>query len=403
MRTLPLIPAILAAAGLAACGGSGSSDGGDPVTEPTPTDYTVERVFSGLSFPGVTDIQAPPAPDARLFVAEKAGRIRVFSRNDPAAGALTFLDLSGRADLVTDGEGGLLGLAFDPAFAGNGYFYVHYTADSPRRIVVARFTDTGVRPVDPATEEVVLEIPHPGTDNHYAGALAFGPVDGMLYLTAGDGGGSYDPDDNAQDRTNLLGSVMRIDVSVTGTGVTPNYAVPSDNPYAGNTAGLREEIYAYGFRNPYRLSIDSDLSGQRIWVADVGQDAREEIDVITAGGNYGWDCREGSLTVDASLRSSACDSLTDSDFTAPLTEYGHDLGESVTGGYVYRGTRLAALTGRYVFGDFISGRIWAYDRGSDERELLVDTGLSISTFGTDDAGNLYIGDYGSGALYRLSP
>ncbi len=235
--------------------------------------------------------------------------------------------------------------------------------------------------------------------------MAFGPVDGLLYLTMGDGGGSFDPDDAAQDRTDLRGSILRIDVSTTGNGGTPNYRIPETNPFAGNADGFREEIFAYGLRNPFRLSIERvDAETQRVWVADVGQNELEEVDIVVAGGNYGWDCREGTRTVSDTHASSACGMLADDDFESPVVEYEHTLGRSITGGYIYTGDRLAGeLTGRYVYGDFGSGRIWAYDPDSGANDLLVDTDLSISTFGTGSEGELYIADFAGGELYRLTP
>lgn len=391
---------------LAACGGSGNEQSAD-----TSLPAGVARVFPGLSFSMITDIrvQADAAGDAYLFVVEKDGTIRRLDPNAEAPSAELYLDVSDLEDLTTAGEQGLLGLAFDPDHVNNGFFYVHLVKENPRRVVIARFHDDGTLPVDPGTQEEVLiadefEFRSSAT-NHVAGGMAFGPVDGHLYLTMGDGGGSFDPDGAAQDRTDLRGSILRIDVSTTGSGGMPNYTVPPTNPFVGNGDGFREEIFAYGLRNPFRISIEHiDAQTQRLWVGDVGQNAREEVDIVVAGGNYGWDCREGTRTVSTANASPACDMLDDDDFEPPALEYDHSLGQSITGGHVYTGNRFAGeLTGRYVYGDFISGRIWAHDPDSGVNDLLVDTDLRISTFGTGPDGELYIGDFDGGGLYRLVP
>lgn len=405
MRRLAL-PAVVIL--LAACGGSGGSGTGDALGAGLPS--AVERVFPGLSFARVTDIQSRTnaAGDERLFVVEQGGTIRHFDPNAFAPVAQTYLDVSGTG-FSDDGEEGLLGLAFDPDFDSNGFLYVHLVKRLPRRVAILQFRDDGSPPVNPATEVTVLEADEfnslSGFMNHVAGGMAFGPVDGFLYLTMGDGGSSFDPDGAAQNRNDLRGSILRIDVDgTTGTSSATNYDIPPDNPYAGNGMGFREEIFAHGLRNPFRISIEQvDASTQRIWVGDVGQNQLEEIDIIVAGGNYGWDCREGTAVVDDTNDSPVCDSLTDADFTLPVHEYVRSLGRSVTGGYVYTGERLSgALSGRYVYGDFISGRIWAFDPATGGNELLVDTDLNISTFGTGAAGELYIADF-NGGLYRLIP
>lgn len=401
MWGLPWIAVLAAAAG---CGGDeGSLDALGPVA--------VEPVFEEVALNGITDVQSHGEGSAeRLYVAQKGGVITRFDPADPAGSAETFLDISGVDGFGSAGEGGLVGLAFHPDFASNGYFFVHYTrqknlgsASEVNEIVIARFTADGSPPVDPASEKVVLEVPHPGHINHYAGALAFGPLDGYLYLTMGDGGGSFDPGDNGQDLGTLLGAILRIDVSTLDA--TGSYAIPSGNPFAGNDQGFREEIFAYGFRNPFRLSIDQPEPGrQRVWVADVGQNEREEVDLLRAsgGGNYGWDCREGSRTVDPQRSADACDEPSVGPLRDPVTEYGHELGRSITGGHVYRGSRLPALVGRYVFGDFGSGRIWVYDPESDARGEIANTELAITSFARRADGELLVAEFGGG-LYRLSP
>lgn len=391
---------------MAACGGNG---GGPSANASLPTG--VEPAFPGLSFSAITDIRAQvdAAGEAYLYVVEKGGRIY---RLDPDTGAPSvqlYLDVSGLDQFTIDGEQGLLGLAFDPDYVDNGFFYVHLVKENPRRVVIARFRQDDMLPVDPGTQEEVLIADEfeflSSFSNHVAGGMAFGPVDGLLYLTMGDGGSSFDPDDAAQDRTDLRGSVLRIDVSTTGNGGTPIYRIPESNPFAGNADDFREEIFAYGLRNPFRLSIERvDAGTQRVWVADVGQNELEEVNIVAAGGNYGWDCREGTRSVPEEDASSTCGMLADDDFESPVVEYDHSLGRSITGGYVYTGDRLAGeLTGRYVYGDFGSGLIWAYDPDSGANDRLVDTDLSISTFGTGPEGELYIADFAGGELYRLTP
>jgi len=388
-----------AIAGIAlALAGCGGGHGGDLAG--------VERVFPGLDFPGITDIQSQPDASGhdRLFVVQKTGRIGVFRPGDASPTAASFLDISGMTDFSDAGEGGLLGLTFDPHYATNQFFYVHYTKASPRRVVISRFTDDDSRPVSLSSEAIVLSVEYPaGVTNHVAGGQAFGPADGYLYVTLGDGGGSYDEFDNAQDRTTLLGAILRLDVSTTATGgAAPNYSIPFGNPFESNASGYKEEIYAWGMRNPWRISIERlDATTQRIWVADVGQNEREEVDIVTAGGNYGWNCREGTLVVPASKQSSLCPSLGNTSFEFPVAEYSHALGNSITGGYVYRGARFPTLVGQYVYGDFGSGRVWSYNPATRLSREIADSALGITTFGVGADGELYIGDYGGG-LYRLS-
>lgn len=400
---------------LAACGGSDGDAGTGADVDAQALPASIERVFPGLAFPGMTDLQSQPdaSGDDRLFVARKDGRIEFF---DPAAATpspslyLDLRDAPAFADFDTRGEHGLLGLAFHPEYQANGYFYVHLVRRSPRRVEIVRFRDDGTPPVDPATATPILVADdfdrQSNRTNHVAGGLAFGPVDGLLYLTMGDGGGSFDPDGAGQDRADLRGSILRIDVDATGAPASNGaYGIPPGNPFAGNSSGYREEIFAYGLRNPFRIHVErTGGSGQRIWVADVGQNAREEVNVVRAGGNHGWDCREGTRIVGDANDSPACDTLDDGDFVAPVAEYDHSLGSSITGGLVYRGQRLAgALSGRYVYGDFISGRIWALDPQSGHNDMLADTGVRIVAFGETAAGALYFGDFRTGALYRLAP
>jgi uncharacterized repeat protein (TIGR03806 family) len=346
-------------------------------------------------------LQAPGAP-GRWFVLEKAGRIRTFTTANPA-GVTTWLDYTGRVD--TASEGGMLGLAFHPAFPATREAYLSYTVDVAgamvSRITRVRLDDAFAPTGGGTVEEVLLEVNQP-FDNHNGGDIAFG-ADGFLYIGIGDGGSAGDPGNVAQNTTRLLGKMLRIDV----LGVafpTPRYRIPADNPFAANprcgpgtNAAACPEVYAWGFRNPWRWSFDPP-TGQ-LWLADVGQNAREEINVVARGGNYGWRCREG--TADYSPNGCPAAGLLD-----PVAEYPHTSGNnSVTGGYVYRGSAIPALRGRYVFGDFSSGRIWALaadGSGGYDLEELVDTPANVPAFGVDAAGELYYVEYaGSGRIRRL--
>ena len=287
-----------------------------------------------------------------------------------------------------------MGLAFSPAYAENGSFFVYYSAANPRRSVLSRFTvspDTLLQ-ADAASETVLLEVTQPFS-NHNGGQLAFGP-DGYLYLGLGDGGGGGDPHSNGQDLGSLLGSLLRIDVS-DDPGQPPGYRIPQDNPFAG-VPEARPEIWAYGLRNPWRFSFDRKTGD--LWLADVGQNRREEINIIRKGRNYGWNIMEGS---ECFQPGSQC---TPAGLEPPLFEYGNGEGCSIIGGYVYRGSRLLSLTGAYVYADYCSGSIWALRRqdGVVTEQLRVATlDRSITSFGQDLQGNLYILTRGSG-IYRLS-
>lgn len=317
---------------------------------------------------------------------------------------LVYLDISARvAATPGGGELGLLGLALHPKYETNGQFFVYYTAGDagpPRTRVsrVSRFRVSALDPnaADPGSEKVILEFAQP-FDNHNAGQLAFGPDD-YLYIATGDGGAGGDPQGNAQDRTVLLGKILRLDVDSGDP-----YAIPPDSPFAGNTDGYREEIYAYGLRNPWRFSFDRPTG--RLWAGDVGQLTREEIDVIENGQNYGWDCREGTLAYTGPPDGPSPECATVTGLIEPVWDYGRSLGNSVTGGYVYRGDSLSSLVGKYVFGDYGSGRIWAltYDgMNPATSEDVFDAPFLISTFGTDKDDELYLIQYGAtGKIHRI--
>ena len=309
-----------------------------------------------------------------LAVVEQSGRILRFDAS--GSGDLTvMLDISARQPMQANEEG-LLGLAFDPNFESSGRAYVHYTDHSPRRSVLSRVQRSSANPLllDESTEQVLLEANQPFS-NHNGGMLAYGP-DGMLYMALGDGGAANDPQNNSQRLSNLLGKLLRLDTA--GAGVR----IPADNPFV-NQAGARGEIWAYGLRNPWRFSFDR-LSGD-LWVGDVGQNSREEINIVTRGSNYGWRVFEAEERFDDSLNS-----LPDSAFTPPVFSYGRDSGFSVTGGYVYRGSAAPSLQGRYVYADF-GGEIWAleYDGSTPGNNRSLGIVNSVSSFGEDAEGELY--------------
>jgi uncharacterized protein (TIGR03437 family) len=323
----------------------------------------------------------------RLFIVEQAGRIRVLANGAllPAA----FLDI--RARVRSGGEMGLLGLAFHPRFAENGRLFVNYTRTSAAGLetVIAEFSVPAASPnsADVASERTLLTYGQP-FDNHNGGMIAFGP-DGYLYIASGDGGAGGDPQGHGQNLTSLLGKMLRIDVDR-----ELPYAIPETNPFVG-VPGL-DEIFAYGLRNPWRFSFDR-LTG-RLFAGDVGQDMLEEIDIIVRGGNYGWNRMEGSACYSPRANCNR-DGL-----VLPIYDYGRTAGASVTGGYVYRGAAIPWLQGKYVYGDFVTGRIWALSElstGAWRNEELLDTPFNVSSFGEDDSGELYVLDY-SGSLRQLS-
>lgn len=376
------------------------------VTNVGPDGIAVRRVGTGFSQP--LYIAPVPGDAARMFVVEKGGRIRLLTPATGTIGATPFLDVS--ASISTDGERGLLGFATAPDFAASGRFYVYLTAPGGT-IELRRYrTLAGNRDVaDPASADVLLRIPHPQS-NHNGGWIDFGP-DGFLYLAVGDGGGSGDPDDNAQNRNVLLGKLLRIDVASDAfpADEARDYAIPPGNPFAAT--GGAPEIWATGLRNPFRNGFDRTTG--HLFIADVGQNAVEEVNLMRptdGGANYGWRVREGTRP----FQGTTADTLTN-----PVIEYLHGSGprqgQSITGGQVYRGP-IEALSGHYVFGDFVSGNLWSVpvNRLSVGSTLTGDAftirttafvpdagtiGSPVS-FGLDAAGTLYIVDI-DGEIFRV--
>ena len=359
-----------------------------------PDALELEPFAGGLSEPiGLTN-----AGDGsgRLYVNERGGRVRVVEADGSVHGE-PFLDLSGA--IVAGGEQGLLGLALHPEYAQNRRLFVTYTAAADGANTLAELTASpdGTR-ADPASLRVLFAIPDPA-GNHNGGQVAFGP-DGYLYVALGDGGGANDQFGIGQDSSTLLGTILLLDVD-TPPADGAAYAIPSDNPFAADGALAGEgapEIWAWGLRNPWRFSFDPE--GGDLYIADVGQGAWEEINRQpgdSAGGeNYGWSVMEGRHC----FGSESCDQ---SAFVAPIAEYSHDQGCSVTGGYVYRGTAQPALNGIYVFSDYCSGLLFTLqvDEGTITPKVVLESGLQVSSFGVDEAGEMYLVSLGDGALYQV--
>ena len=351
--------------------------------------FTFREVFSTLDLSSPLDLQPARDGTGRIFIVEQGGRILAVTPNGTSATATEFLQISSK--LSTGGERGLLGMAVHPNFAQNGYFYLNYTRHNGDTII-SRFTRDAGDPTkaDPNSEFQLLHVVQPFS-NHNGGGLAFGK-DGFLYIGLGDGGSGGDPFEYGQDRTTLLGKFLRIDVDSTSNG--NNYAIPADNPFVGAGSGIREEIFAYGVRNPFRFSFDA-VSGL-LWAGDVGQGEREEVDIIQSGANYGWNIMEGTACYEPATNCNR------TGLTLPVTEYTHAVGQSITGGYVYRGSEVPALRGQYIYGDFVSGRLFTLNAGRRTENPLdiADTAINISGFGQDGNNELYIVAY-EGAIYKF--
>jgi glucose/arabinose dehydrogenase len=336
----------------------------------------------------------------RLFVVQQRGIIYVFENIPGVSTRKVFLDISDRVS-QSESETGLLGLAFHPNYPDSGYVYLNYTSSSSGslRSYIARYTVSSTN-TDSAlhdSEVILLTVDQPYT-NHNGGKLAFGP-DGYLYIGFGDGGSANDPGNRAQDRTTILGKILRINVDNADMGL--QYAIPPTNPYYRNLLGYLEEIFAYGIRNPWKFSFD--LVTGYLWLGDVGQDTREEVDIVINGGNYGWRLKEGFIcnpVVNPTCQDTA-------GLLPPVWDYVHNGADAaITGGYVYRGTEIPSLYGKYIFGDYETGNTWALtydDIHPASATPLSDETYPISTFGVDINGNIYLCSYsGSGRIYKLT-
>lgn len=343
---------------------------------------------NGKPNPPLRPIHVTHAGDGsdRVFVVDQSGLIHVLP-NDPAAKKATlFADIRQRTHQFSqDDEEGVLGFAFHPNYKSNGQFFVYYNTESgDRKIYLSRFTVSkdDASKADESSEEILMTIQQPFA-NHNGGPMAFGP-DGYLYIGMGDGGGRNDPEYAAQDRKSILGCVLRIDVDHKSDG--KNYAIPEDNPFIGQK-DVPGEIFAYGIRNPWRVSFDSKTGS--LWLADVGQDLWEEINIIRKGGNYGWSAREGSFAFGNNPSSADVTGID------PVWEYDHRIGKSITGGHVYRGSKLPELAGHYLYGDYVAGKLWAlhYDEkaGKVIRNVAIPwNGLPVLAFGEDEQGEAFV-------------
>ena len=366
-----------------------ASSSADPTATPTAADepsqtviengYTTVPAFPQLDFDKMIEIALIPGDDEHAVVVTQEGMVRRFSLVDEAEAPTVYLDMRDRIIPDPSTEEGLLGIAFPPDYADSGRFYVDYSAGPPRQNTLARFVGTGDI-ADPASEQILIAIDDPSV-KHNGGGLEFGP-DGYLYWAVGDGGGGGDPEGNGQDTEALLGKILRVDVS------GDTYAIPADNPFAGG--GGRPEIFAYGLRNPWRITFDRETGD--LWAGDVGQGTREEVDLIELGGNYGWNITEGDLCFEPS---EGCDRT---GLVEPRATYATADGNcAVSGGYVYRGSELLELVGWYIYGDYCSGNVWGLDTEDPTSApvQLADTGKSIPSFAEGPDGELYIVTFGN--------
>ncbi|HEV2669961.1 MAG TPA: PQQ-dependent sugar dehydrogenase [Gemmatimonadales bacterium] len=366
------------------------------VPPPPPAGSPTLQQVDTFSYP--VYLTAPPGDSSRLFVVEQGGRVKVL-HNDTTR-ARPFLDLRGK--ISSGGERGLLSLAFHPQYASNGRFYVYFTNPSGNiRIVRYNVSTTDPDSADPATADTVLRVAHPTYDNHNGGQLQFGP-DGKLYAGIGDGGSGGDPNGNGQNKHVLLAKLLRLDVDGAS-----GYTIPADNPFATDTSGA-PEIWAYGLRNPWRFSFDKSTGD--LFIADVGQDTWEEVDVGEAGAgqgkglNYGWNNMEGFHCYPPDPN----DACSRGGFTLPVAAYAHANGAcSITGGYVYRGSKVALLKGYYLFADYCAGtvRAFKYLGGSSISAPLnltevLSPGSLVSSFGQDEKGDVYIMTL-NGTVFRI--
>lgn len=373
---------------LAGCSGGGISTGTGGTPAGQPPQLALSDFVTGLDSPVGFEI-APNDSLGRIFIVEQGGTIRVIQNS--LLQAAPFLNITSKVE--SGGEMGLLGLAFHPNFTTDGKFYVHYTqrVGSQLQSVVAEYQalPPTSNTANASSEQLLLPPINQPFDNHNGGQLAFGPDDGLLYIGLGDGGSGNDPLGNGQNRNTLLGKILRV-------GVDP-FFIPPDNPFVG-VPNTRPEIWAYGLRNPWRFSFDRMT--ERLFAGDVGQGAREEVDLITKGGNFGWNIMEGSI---CRPPATTCNMT---GLILPITDYDHGAagGTSVIGGFVYRGPAIPALVGTYVFGDLSSGRVWGLKQdsgGNWVRTVILNHNRTVSAFGQDAAGELYLVDYGNGAILRL--
>ncbi len=374
-------PCLLLCAFLALTSTVRAADPPQPMPD-TPLAIKAVRAFPELKFRRPVLLTSAADGANRIFVCSQPGKIFVFPNRPDVEEADTFLDWEKKTIYKDEEfEEGILGLAFHPKFKANGEFFMYYT-EPPHISVISRFKVSKDDPnkADPASEEQILRIPQPFW-NHNGGTICFGP-DGYLYIGLGDGGSANDPFKNGQNRKTVLGKILRIDVDHKDAG--KNYAIPKDNPWVGQ-ADAAQEAFAMGIRNSWRISFDRKTG--TLWQADVGQDLWEEINIITKGGNYGWNLREG-------MHKFLSGSDPRPDLIEPVWEYHHSIGKSITGGVVYRGQKLPELQGCYLYGDFVSGKLWALKYDDKAKKVIANyilqgDNLPIMTYGEDEAGEAY--------------
>jgi len=351
----------------------------EPSTQSTTaSSIALQPIFTNLTFD--VPIAMLQSSNGQWFVVEQNGKIKTFKTGDTSTN--TFIDLAEKVDF--GGEKGLLGMALHPEFHSNGIFFVSYSNNSGNSNL-SRFQSNNLV-VDANSEKTILTVDQPYS-NHNGGQITFGP-DGFLYFGLGDGGAADDPRGHGQNKETLLGSIIRIDVNNSDT-----YEIPADNPFVGKPG--KDEIYAYGLRNPWRWSFDKKTG--ELWLADVGQNEWEEINIIKLGGNYGWN----SLEANHCFVESNCDK---SGFISPIFEYSHNEGRSVTGGYVYRGTEMPNLNGHYFYADYVSGNIWSLRKNADSNytnTLRISSNIHIASFAEDLQANLYVIAHQSGKIFKI--
>jgi glucose/arabinose dehydrogenase len=359
-----------------------------PITKLNTPSVQPELVTTGLKSP-TSIVATSDKADSRLFILEQDGLIRIVDSSKKLINK-PFLNISNK--VLPGGEMGLLGMAFHPSYKQNGYFYVNYV-DKNQNTVIARYkVSSDANVADPASEKVLFTLKQPYT-NHNGGDLVFGP-DGYLYIALGDGGSGGDPENRAQNKAEYFGKILRIDVDKGDP-----YSIPPTNPFV-NEAGAKSEIWAYGLRNPWRISFDRTTGD--LYIADVGQGELEEVNIQKAtskgGENYGWRCYEGKQT----YKLDGCGDI--GKYVMPVLEYDHNEDRcSITGGYVYRGTKYPALDGKYFYGDYCNGQLFYADNknGTWTNVLAAETSYSISTFGQGNDGELYFADFKTGGIYHL--
>lgn len=355
-----------------------------------------ETFVSGFTKP--VDIAAPNDGSNRLFVVEKEGFIRIIENGTKSI--TPFLNISSK--LNTASEAGLLGLVFHPEFSENGFFFINYV-DQSNYTTISRFQVLSSDPnkADLSSEKKLMQIFQPA-NNHNAGDLNFGPLDGYLYIPMGDGGGAGDPSCYAQDSSSYLGKIIRIDVNQ-NINSTPYYGIPTDNPYL-DIELVPDEIWAFGLRNPWRSSFDRKTGD--FWIADVGQGAREELNLIPAGSpfglNFGWKIKEGELCYGTSSCDSNIPECNSGEYKEPIFTYNRTAsgGRSITGGYVYRGCKYPGMYGYYIYTDYISGNSW-YGNSNEGFVRFAGAPTRVTTYGEDEAGELYVASYDTGVIYKV--